>query len=60
MSDRFKCPECDKKYSISELELWSAYDEDGKETEFDCSNCGAELIITSTVDSWSFEAEVNI
>jgi len=57
MSD-FTCPSCDKEYSISDLELYEVYEEDGKETEFDCV-CGEELIITSTVDSWSFDVEVN-
>ena len=59
MIDNFSCPECDKHYSIAELELWEVYKEDGAQTEFDCTGCGAELIINSSVDSWSFDAEVN-
>ncbi|MGB1303996.1 hypothetical protein [Pseudoalteromonas marina] len=58
MSDSFECPRCKKQYAVSTLELWEVYAEDGKETEFDCSNCDSELIITSMVEGWSFEAEL--
>lgn len=59
MSDSFECPKCKKDYDISELELWAVYESEGKETEFDCTKCGAELIITSEVVSWNFDVMVN-
>lgn len=55
----FNCPKCGKDYKISDFELWEVYDDDGKETCFKCVDCESELIITSTVDSWSFVAEIN-
>ena len=59
MSDTFTCPECQHEHAIAELELWQVYEADGKETEINCNGCDADLIITSTVDSWSFGCEVN-
>ena len=56
MSD-FKCPDCGKGHSISDMELWEVYDEEGKETELNCLGCDKDLIITSLVDGWSFLAE---
>ena len=58
MSD-FICIECDHEYSISDLELWEVYKEDGKETYFKCTECEAELVITSIVIGWEFNAELN-
>lgn len=58
MSD-FTCPECEQDHTIADLELWEVYEEDGKETIIECQNCNAELVITSSVTGWSFEAEVN-
>ena len=58
MSD-FTCTECGHEYSISSLELWDAYEQDGKETDFKCTNCEAKLIIKSTVIGWQFEAELS-
>lgn len=58
MSDQFNCPKCDQDFSISNLEMWDLYD-DGKETEFDCTNCGCEMIINSLASGWTFETESN-
>lgn len=58
MSDGFNCPKCDNRFDIGKLELWEVYDEDGKETELDCV-CGAEFIVTSCVNSWSFGTELS-
>ena len=57
MSD-FSCPNCKKEFDINELELWEVYEEDGKETEFSCTSCEAEILITSSVVAWSFEVEI--
>ena len=54
----FTCPSCCATHNIDRLEMWQLYEEDGKETEFDCPDCGAEIIITSVVNSWSFETEI--
>ena len=58
MSDSIKCPKCEKEHEIGEMELWDVYEEDGKETEINCPNCDADLIITSQVIGWSFETEL--
>ena len=59
MSDKFECPNCGNEHSVSDLELWELYDNDGKETEFDCTKCDSPLIITSHVTDWYFDVEVN-
>ena len=56
MSD-FQCPKCNEEYTISDLELYAVYDEDGKETDFKCKECDCEMIITSVVTGWEFTAE---
>ena len=53
------CPECGEEHSISSMELWEVYEEDGKETEMDCHGCEKPLIITSQVTGWHFEVELN-
>ena len=58
MSD-IECPNCGHTHDIDKHELYEIYDEDGKETELDCVKCGKPLIITSTVDSWTFDVIVN-
>lgn len=58
MSSNFSCPECGELHDIGRLEMWELYEEDGKETEFDCPDCGAEIIITSVVHEWTFETEI--
>jgi len=58
MASNFKCPKCNESYEILELELWEVF-EDGKETEFDCTNCECEFIITSQATVWNFTTEVN-
>ena len=55
MSD-FECPNCGDEFCIYDLELWEVYEEDGKETEITCSRCDTDIIITSSVVAWSFEA----
>lgn len=57
--DTFKCPKCEKVYDINDLELWGVYDRDGAHTEFNCTECDAEILITSTVIEWKFETELN-
>lgn len=57
MSDGFDCPKCEQHFDIGELQLFEVYDEDGKETEFDCE-CGAEFVVTSCINSWSFDTEL--
>lgn len=52
----FECPACSKEYDIEEIELWEVYEEDGKQTNFTCHDCDAEMVITSTVIGWDFEA----
>ena len=59
MSDSIKCPECKKEHDIAEMELWSVYEAEGKQTELNCLGCDADLIITSTVARWDFEVEIN-
>lgn len=54
----FTCPKCNKEYSISDLELWEVYEDDGKETELTCGACDADMIITSRVTGWEFEATI--
>lgn len=57
-SDSFKCPNCKKEYTIAELELWEVYEEDDKQTEINCPGCNAEIILTSQVTGWHFDAEL--
>ena len=57
MSDVFVCPECGHEHSISDLELWEVYDEDGKQTDFNCSKCETELLINSRITGWEFDVE---
>jgi len=57
-TDIFLCPSCGHEHSISDMELWEVYEEDGKETEYECSMCQKEFIITSEVIGWNFETEL--
>ena len=57
MSDNIICPECGAQHSIADMELWAVYEEDGKETEIDCSECEAELLISSEITGWAFNVE---
>ena len=52
------CPSCNHEHSISDMELWQVYEEDGCETEIDCEKCEKPLIITSQVTGWTFDVEV--
>ena len=56
MSDTFECPKCEYQHSVSEKELWAVYDCDGKETDFTCDKCQADLVVCSEVRAWHFEA----
>ncbi len=53
----FICPNCKQDFDVNELELWEVYEEDGKETEFKCDSCDADILITSSIVAWSFDAE---
>ena len=59
MSDEIICPKCGHEHSINDMELWEVYEEDGKETELDCHNCSADLVVTSVITGWSFDTELN-
>jgi transcription elongation factor Elf1 len=59
MSNTFKCPMCIVEYSIPDLELYQVYNKEGDETEFNCKNCGVDMIITSVVLEWRFDTSVN-
>ena len=59
MRDSFTCPNCSKKHDIERLELWNVYNSDGEETEYDCTICDANIIITSRVTGWEFDSELN-
>ena len=54
----FTCPNCTNILDVNDMELWVAYEEDGKETEINCPECNAELKVTSSIIGWSFEAEL--
>ena len=54
----FKCPNCGEEHSIKDLELWEVYEGDGKETELACGECGSDMVITSRVTGWVFEASL--
>ena len=56
MSDSFTCPACKKETTIADKELWEVYEEEGKETEITCDGCDQDLIITSQITGWFFEA----
>lgn len=55
----FSCPGCGASYDVIELELFEVYEEDGKETAFDCEACGTSLIVQSSIVEWSFEAVID-
>ena len=55
-SDGFKCPECKTNHTIAELELWELYSSDDARECIDCPSCQKEIVIYSTVVSWSFKA----
>ena len=57
-SDGFKFPSCKTEFTIAELEMYEVYEEESKQTEFDCTRCQAEIIITSNVTGWSFDTEL--
>jgi len=57
MSNDFKCPKCNHKYEIAELEMYELY-EDNKETEFNCIECETDIIITSIATGWEFDTEL--
>ena len=58
MNDSFNCPSCGISHNIGRLELWTVYDSDGEETEYNCTICGVNMIITSSIAGWEFEAEI--
>lgn len=54
----FTCPHCTNILDVNDMELWEVYEEDGKETETDCPECGTTIKIISSIVLWSFEAEL--
>ncbi len=58
-SDSFKCPKCKHVFTVAETELYDVYEVDGKQTEFDCTKCDTEFVISSEVTGWKFSTELS-
>ncbi len=57
--DAFTCPGCGLLCRIEEEEIYEVYAADGKETLVTCARCGKDLIVTSTVTGWDFNARID-